>query len=121
VPQAGYDGGYGYPGNFGPPRNSKLAVTSLVLGIVSLPMILIPLIGPVVAVVGLVLGLVGISGAARKNLKRGLGIAGVICSVLGLIGGVAVTTVELHAANACKQYPSGTQANSDCVKNNLKF
>jgi hypothetical protein len=116
--------GYGLPGQpYGPPRNSKLAITSLILGIVSLPLMVIAVIGPVVAFVGLVLGVIGIAGASRKNLKRGVGIAGIVLSLIGLIGGGLVTTVELHALNACKSIDSKTDptAYNDCVRHNLKF
>ena len=123
----GFGGGPGYggvPGQpYGPPRNSKLAIASLILGIVSLPLVLIAVIGPIVAFVGLLLGVIGIAGASRKNLKRGIGIAGIVLSLIGLIGGGLVTTVELHAVNACKSIDSKTDptAYTDCVRHNLKF
>ena len=115
--------GYGVPGQpYGQPRNSKLAIASLVLGIVSLPLIFIPVIGPIVAVVGLVLGIIGIAGASRKNLKRAIGIAGIVLSVLGLIGGSLLTAAELHAVNACKSVDKNdTTAYNDCIRNNLKL
>lgn len=120
----GYPGGYGMPGQgpYGPPRTSKLAITSLVLGVLSLPLVFIPVLGPVCAAVGLVLGLVGIAGAQRKNLRRGIGIAGIILSVVGLIGGGLLTTAEFHAVNACKALQHGpSQAYNDCIKHNLKL
>jgi len=120
----GYPGGYGMPGQapYGSPRTSKLAITSLVLGVLSLPLVFIPVLGPVCAAVGLVLGLVGIAGAQRKNLKRGIGIAGIILSVVGLIGGGLLTTAEFHAVNACKALQHGpSQAYNDCIKHNLKL
>ena len=115
--------GYGVPGQpYGPPRNSKLAVASLILGIVSLPLIFIPLIGPIVALVGLVLGIIGIAGASRKNLKRTLGIVGIVLSVLGLIGGSLLTVAEVHAANACKSIDKNDKtAYNDCIRKNLKL
>jgi hypothetical protein len=115
--------GYGAPGQpYGPPRNSKLAIASLILGIISLPMVLIPVVGPIVALIGLVLGIVGIVGASRRNLKRGIGIAGIVLSVLGLIGGGLITVAEVHAINACKSIDKNdTTAYNDCIKKNLKL
>lgn len=126
-PQDGYGvpaGAYGaMPGQpFGPRRTSKLAITSLILGIISIPGIVLGLIGPVIALVGLILGIIGIAGASRKNLKRGVGIAGIVLSVLGLIGGSLVTVAEVHAINACKSINrSDTTAYNDCFRHNLKF
>lgn len=122
----GYGGGFGVPGQPGygylPPRTSKLAIASLVLGVVSLPMIAVAVFGPLVALVGLILGIIGIAGAARKNLKRGIGVAGIVLCVLGLIGGGLVTVVAVHAANACASISrSDTTAYNDCIKHNLKF
>lgn len=121
------EGGYGYgDGGYaaayaGPPRNSKLAITSLILGILSLPLLFIG-IGPIVAIVGLVLGIVGIVGARRKNLKRGLGIAGIVLSVIGLIGGGLVIVAASHAANSCKSVNrNDNTAYTNCIKHNLKL
>jgi hypothetical protein len=116
-------GGYGAPGQpYGPPRNSKLAIASLVLGIVSLPMIIFGFFGSIVGLVGLILGIIGILGASRKNLKRGLGIAGIVLSVLGIIGGGLVTVAAVHAANSCKSInKNDTSAYNDCIKRNLKL
>lgn len=119
-----YPGGaYGMQGQpYGPPRTSKLAITSLILGILSLPLVFIAVLGPIVALVGLILGLVGIAGASRKNLKRGIGIAGIILSLIGLIGGGLLTTAELHAVNACKAEKNApSNVYSTCLKNNLKL
>ena len=117
-----FPGGYGAPGAYGPPRTSKLAITSLILGVVSLPMIIVGFFGSFVALVGLILGIIGIAGAARKNLKRGIGVAGIVLCVLGLIGGGLVTVAAVNAANACKSISkSDTTAYNDCVKHNLKL
>lgn len=125
-------GGYGggYPGGgygptdqlLGPPRNSKLAITALILGIISLPLIIVGFVGSFVGLVGLILGVIGIAGAARKNLKRGIGIAGIVLSLLGIIGGGLVTTAALHAANSCNSISkSDTTAYNNCVRHNMKL
>jgi hypothetical protein len=120
---SGYPGGgYDAPGEpYGPRRNSKLAIASLILGIISLPLIVVGFFGSFVALVGLILGVVGIAGATRKNLKRGIGIAGIVLSLLGLIGGGLVTTAALHAANTCKPLKGDNTAYTNCVKHNLKL
>jgi len=115
-------GGYGVPGEpYGPPRNSRLAIASLILGILSLPMIIVGFFGSLVALVGLILGIIGIAGAARKNLKRGIGIAGIVLCVLGLVGGGLVTVAAVHAANTCKSYKNDNTAYTNCIKHNLKL
>ena len=115
----GYPGGYGDPGQYGPPRTSKLAITSLILGILSLPLLFVG-IGPLVALIGLILGIIGILGAQRKNLKRGVGIAGIVLSLIGLVGGGLVLSAGLHAVNQCKSVNhSDTSAYNDCIKHKL--
>ncbi|WP_034268468.1 DUF4190 domain-containing protein [Actinospica robiniae] len=125
-----YSGGYAYPGDgglggypeiSGPPRTSKLAISSLVLGIVSLPAIAIG-IGPLLALVGLILGIIGIVGARRKNLKRGIGIAGIILSAVGLIAGTLLLVAAANAANSCKSVDrNDNAAYTQCVKDHLKL
>jgi hypothetical protein len=125
--EGGYGGGYpvagyGTPGEYlGPPRTSKLAITSLILGIVSLPMIIIGFVGSIVALVGLILGIIGIAGAAKKHLKRTIGVVGIVLCVLGLIGGGLVTVAAVHAANTCKPLKADNTAYTNCVKHNLKL
>jgi hypothetical protein len=116
----GYPGGFGGdPGQFGPPRTSKLAITSLILGILSLPLVFVG-IGPLVALVGLILGIVGIVGAQRKNLKRAVGIAGIVLSLIGLIGGGFVLAAGLHAVNQCKNVDkNNTTVYDQCIKDHF--
>lgn len=116
----GYPGGYGDPGQYGPPRTSRLAIASLILGILSLPLVFVG-IGPLVALIGLILGIVGILGARRKNLKRAIGIAGIVLSLIGLIGGGLVLAAGLHAVNQCKSVKNNTSVYNDCIKHNFKL
>jgi len=116
------DGGFGgYPAVSGPPRTSKLAITSLVLGIVSLPATFVA-IGPLFALVGLILGIIGIVGARRKNLKRGIGIAGIIVCAVSLIAGALLLVAAGNAANSCKSVDKNdSAAYSKCFKDNLRL
>ena len=63
-------------------------VASLILGIISLALFCIPVFGFIVAVVGLILGIVSVSKAGKAGKKCGVGIAGLICSGIGLLIGV---------------------------------
>lgn len=65
-------------------RGTGLAAASLVLGVFSLMMVWIPVIGLVawlLSPLGLVLGLV----ALRRSTSRGVAIAGAACSAIGLL------------------------------------
>ena len=57
-----------------------MATAALVLGIISLVAWLIPIIGYPVTIVGLVLGIKSV-----KSEKRGMAIAGIVMSALGLV------------------------------------
>lgn len=67
-------------------RYSKMAVASLVLGIISLVIGIFSAgslgwLGAILAVVGIILGALG-----RKNLeKKGMATAGLVCSIIGVI------------------------------------
>ncbi|HEX4788330.1 MAG TPA: DUF4190 domain-containing protein [Actinospica sp.] len=115
-------GGYGDPDQYGPPRTSKLAITSLVLGIISLPLLFIG-VGILFALVGLILGIIGIAGARRKNLKRGIGIAGIVLSLIGLIGGGLLIVAVSNAASSCKSlnHAGNNTAYTNCIKHNLRL
>lgn len=68
----------------GPQPSNGLAIASLVLGIISVLITWIPLIGmlgTVLAVVGLVLGIL----ALQKPGGRGMAIAGLVCAGFSLI------------------------------------
>ncbi|SDH90214.1 protein of unknown function [Alteribacillus persepolensis] len=68
------------------------AITSLVLGIVSLVMVfLFVVISPILSIVGLVFGIIALKEIKRTEQNgRGLAIAGNICSVVGLILSVII-------------------------------
>jgi hypothetical protein len=72
----------------GQPRFSPLAITSMILGILSIPGCCCWFLGAPMAVAGLVLGIIGM-GKIRGNPQMlkggGMAIAGIVCSSVGLI------------------------------------
>ena len=69
------------------PQDTGLAIASLILGIFSICTVWIPIIGLIawiLAPLGLILGLVALKRPVGPG--RGVAIAGVICSAIGLLG-----------------------------------
>lgn len=80
----------------GDPRHNGKATASLVLGIIGLFAWFIPLFGAPITIVGLILGVMG-----QKSEKKGMATAGIVLSILGLIGtiinGIAGVIIGLSA------------------------
>jgi hypothetical protein len=80
-------------------RTSGRATTSLILGILSIPVSIIPLLAWVLGVVAIVLGT-----TARGEIRRtgiggnGRAMAGIICGVIGIVLGLGVFLANLSAA-----------------------
>jgi len=72
-----------------PNNGSGMAIASLVLGIVSLVGVLFPGCALPAGVIGLALGIVSL-----RSPRRGMAIAGVVLSVLGLVAGVTWLVVQ---------------------------
>ncbi|MBP3753911.1 MAG: DUF4190 domain-containing protein [Lachnospiraceae bacterium] len=77
----------------------EMAVASLVLGIISLIAWFIPLFGLPISIVGLVLGIKSV-----KSEKRGMAIAGIVTSSIGLILSVVNGALGAYMA-ATGQFP----------------
>ena len=81
-------------------RTSGRATTSLILGILSIPLAIIPLLGWACGVVAIVLG-----ATARGEIRRtgiggnGRAMAGIICGVIGVVLGLGVFLANLSAAS----------------------
>lgn len=114
--QPGMDGGYGA----GPlPRG--LAIAALILGILALLSFWVPFLGAVLALVGLILAIVALRKISRGTAGgRGLAIAGLITSILALIGGVLISAlavfvgvefgqVMVEAVEECSELPQDQQ------------
>lgn len=72
------------------PQDTAMAVSSLVLGVFAICVVWIPffgLIAWILAPLGLILGLVAMRRPAGSG--RGVAIAGVVCSSIGLLGCIA--------------------------------
>jgi hypothetical protein len=93
----------------GGPKTSPLAIVSMILGILSIPMCCCQAISAPMAVAGLVLGIIGI-GKIRSNPQMlkggGMAIAGIVCSSIGIIMSLLgiLTTID---ENLRSQYGAG--------------
>jgi Domain of unknown function (DUF4190) len=69
---------------------SGRATTSMVLGAISIPAALLPILGLIIGVVGLVLGITARKDIERRGLtNRGHAVAGIVLSSIGLVLTVA--------------------------------
>jgi Domain of unknown function (DUF4190) len=67
-------------------RRSGRATASMILGIISIPAAILPIIGLVVSIVGLVLGFIARRDIDRRGLtNRGQAVAGIVLSSIGLV------------------------------------
>jgi len=71
--------------------NYGLAITSLALGIFSLLAWFLPICGFPISVIGLILGIIGMNSS-----KRGLAIAGIVMSSIGLLLTVANSAIGAY-------------------------
>jgi len=72
-------------------QGNGLAVAGLVLGIVSLPAVILSLLDIPIALLGIIFGGVGIAKANKIGGKgKGMAIAGLLCGCVGLILSVAL-------------------------------
>jgi Domain of unknown function (DUF4190) len=80
-------------------RTSGRATTSMILGILSIPLAIIPILAWILGVVAIVLG-----STARGEIRRtgvggsGRAMAGIICGIVGLVIGLAVFGANLSAS-----------------------
>jgi hypothetical protein len=91
-----------YSGYHQPKAGSGRAITSLVLGVVSLALFWTSFLDALFAVPAIVLGIVCLNDPRlRVTGGRGLAIAGLVCGALGAIAAIAFTALIVHAANKC--------------------
>lgn len=91
--QPDYPQGYApqlYPGGYyGPPmlrqQTSGMAVTGMVMGILSLVLFWASLLGPLLALLGIVFSSVGLSQSSKPGFTgKGMAIAGLVCSLISM-------------------------------------
>ena len=98
----------GRPGNYPPPpeppAKNGLGTTALVLGILSVVLAFVPILGFVsypLAILGVVFGLVGLRRVSKRAAtNRGVSLAGLITSVLGFVLVIVSTITYVGAINA---------------------
>ena len=78
--------------------SKAFAITSLVLGVVSIPFICCTWVGLVIAIAGLVFGILSIT---RKESGKGMAIAGIVCSSIAVV--VIVVILIIAAVNPAPQ------------------
>ncbi|MEZ0113007.1 hypothetical protein ABH920_007032 [Catenulispora sp. EB89] len=92
-PPSNYPQGYApqlYPGGYyGPPmlrqQTSGMAVTGMVMGILSLVLFWASLLGPLLALLGIVFSSVGLSQSSKPGFTgKGMAIAGLVCSLISM-------------------------------------
>jgi hypothetical protein len=103
-PQPGYGQPYPPDQQFRPTPKNGMGTAALVLGILAVVLAFVPILGFVsypLAIIGIVLGLVGL-GRVRKRVatNRGVTLAGMIASVLGLVLVIASTMLWVSAIGA---------------------
>lgn len=111
----------GYQRSQAPARQSRdgMAMTSLVLGLVGLPALLLCGSGLVMAMAGLVLGIV----AAHRGGTRGLAIAGIaVCLVTLLVGALGLYWMLTKAARCADvdRYPTELDRQR-CIEQEFPF
>lgn len=79
-------------------KNGK-ATTGLVLGIIGLIAWLIPLIGAPITIIGLIFGIKGL-----KSLKRGVAIAGIVLSSIGLFATIVNASIGAYQGATGQNY-----------------
>ena len=97
-PPSGY--GYGYPT---PAPSNGMGVASLVLGILGLLGCWVPVLGPILALVGVILGAVALSQFRKRGASNGMALAGLILGALGLVAGIAFTAFVFDTVSECDE------------------
>ena len=66
-------------------KTNGLHIAGLVLGILSLLLSFIPILGVILAIIAIIVSAIGINRASKNNEKNGMSIAGLVTSIIGLI------------------------------------
>ena len=74
-------------------NDNTSAITSMILGIISVILCWVPIIGLVLAIISLVFAVKGLKKSKITNKGRGFSIAGISCGVAGIVLNVVYTIV----------------------------
>ena len=99
-----------------PRKVSGLSLAALIVGILSIPAAMFPLIGIVVAAVAILVGIASVVIANRRGTQRSYAIIGLVLGVLAMAIAIFFTQVAMKSMEGCEDL-RGTEF-SDCVKNN---
>jgi hypothetical protein len=121
-PQYGGDP-YGY-GQFGAPpvqRRNGMGLAAMTLGILSVPLVLIPFLGIVLGILAVVFGILGMKRAARSQAtNKGQALTGVICGAVGVVGAVIFFAWAYDTAKSCiDKYDIDTPAYNQCIRDKV--
>lgn len=81
---------------------SKLSFAALIIGILTIPAIMLPGINLVVAMIGIVVGIFAVLRAYRGNTQRAYAIAGLVLAILAMGASIFFISVGLNAARECE-------------------
>jgi membrane-bound ClpP family serine protease len=95
--------------------SKAFAITSLVLGIVSIPFICCTWVGLVIAIAGLVFGILSIT---RKESGKGMAIAGIVCSSVAAV--VIIILLIVAAMSPSQMSESDIEALTQQLQNLFK-
>ena len=99
-----------------PRKVSGLSLAALIVGILSIPAAMFPLIGIVVAAVAILVGIASVVIANRRGTQRSYATIGLVLGVLAMAIAIFFTQVAMKSMEGCEDL-RGTEF-ADCVKNN---
>ena len=97
-------------------NNNTSAIVGMILGIVSIVLCWIPLIGLVLAIVGLILGVKGLKKSKATNTGKGCAIAGISCGSVGIVFSIIYTIVWIFTAVLVKNIYEEVEDEYDSYK-----
>jgi 1,4-dihydroxy-2-naphthoate octaprenyltransferase len=80
-------------------RRNGMAVAAMILGILSIPAILIPILAFILGILAIVLGAVA-KGQIKKTgmTNGGQAMAGIVCGAIGVVGAIVIVAIAASSA-----------------------
>jgi uncharacterized membrane protein HdeD (DUF308 family) len=86
-----------------PVRRSGVALTALMLGVLSIPLALTVYLGALAGLLGLLLGVIGmVRTRSGRATGRGMAMAGLIAGMTGLVVAISLGALSLHTYRQCE-------------------